>query len=135
MHVQYVAICDQVILGNDGRPSLIGIFNDLQLPTLPVRIPRIAFAARLLFTGEECGKSHKVEVVLTDTAGAEIGRPGGDVSLPPLPPGIESLAVDVPMQFDFFEIAAFGRFTFLLHVDAAPVAAVQLSVRQGPAQP
>ncbi len=130
MHVQYVAICDQVILGTDGRPSLIGIFNDLALPALPVRIPRIAFAARLLFTGDECGKPHKVEVALTDSSGTEVGRPGGDISLPQLPPGIESLAVDVPMQFDFFEITAWGRFTFLLHVDGAPVAAAQLSIRQ-----
>src|SRR5690606_16357879 len=83
MHVQYVALCDQVILAVDGKPSLIGIFSDVQVPELPVRHPRMSFVARVLFTADETGKEHKVEVQITDPAGNEIGRPGGDVQLPP----------------------------------------------------
>jgi uncharacterized protein DUF6941 len=130
MHIQYVALCDQVILGNDGRPSLIGLFNDLQVATIPFTLPRLAFAARILFTREEAGKPHSVEVVMTDPVGKEIGRPGGEVSLPPMPAGLESVAVDLPLQFDLFQIPAAGRYTFLLHVDGAATAGVQLSIRQ-----
>jgi len=130
VHVKYVALCDQVILANDGRPSLIGVFNDLQVAAIPFTLPRISFAARLLFTREEAGRPHKVEVVMTDPAGKELGRPGGEVSLPPVPNGIDSVAVDLPLQFDLFNVAAAGRYTFLLHIDGAPSAAVQLSVRQ-----
>lgn len=130
MHVQYVALCDTVILANDGRPSLIGVFNDLQVPTIPFTLPRLAFAARMLFTREEVGRSHKVEVLMSDPSGKEIGRPGGEVSLPPMPVGLESVSVDLPLQFDLFNIATAGRYTFLLHVDGAPTAAVQLSIRQ-----
>ena len=130
MHVQYVAICDQVILGNDGRPSLIGLFNDLQVPGLPFTLPRLAFAARILFTGDEVGRSRKIEVAISDPSGTELGRPGGDLALPAAPPGSDSIAVDIPIQFDLFEITATGRYTFLLHVDGTPSAAVQLSIRQ-----
>ena len=130
MHVQYVALCDSVIVGNDGRPSLIGVFNDLQVPTIPITLPRIAFAARILFTREEAGRTHKVEVVMSDPAGKEMGRPGGEVSLPQMPAGLDSVAVDLPLQFELFNVPAAGRYTFLLHVDGAPTAAVQLSVRQ-----
>ena len=129
MHVQYVALCDTVILGNDGRPSLIGVFNDLQLPTIPFTLPRLAFAARIHFTREEVGRAHKVEVAMSDPSGKEIGRPGGEVSLPPMPMGLESVSVDLPLQFDLFNIATAGRYTFLLHVDGVPTAAVQLSIR------
>ena len=130
MHVQYVVLCDQVILANDGKPSLIGIFNDIQSPSVPFPVPRMAFAARLLFTTDEAGQSRRVEVVIKDPAGNELGRPGGELTLPPAPPGSDSLSVDIPVQFDLFEIGAFGRYTFLLHVDGAAVSAVQLSVRQ-----
>ena len=130
MHVQYVALCDQVILATDGRPSLIGVFNDLQVPSIPFTLPRLAFAGRILFTAAEVGRSRKIEVAITDPAGAELGRPGGDLALPAAPPGAESVAVDIPIQFDLFELAAAGRYTFLLHVDGAPSAAVQLCVRQ-----
>ena len=130
MHVQYVALCDQVILGNDGRPSLIGVFNDLQVAAIPFTLPRVAFAARILFTREEAGRPHKVEVLMTDPAGKEIGRPGGEVSLPQMPAGLDSVAVDLPLQFDLFSVTTAGRYTFLLHIDDAPSAAVQLSVRQ-----
>lgn len=128
MHVQYVALCDQIILGNDGRPSLIGVFNHLTVPALPFTLPRLAFAGRILFTSDETGRSHQVEVRITDPAGTELARPGGDVSLPPSPAGIESVAVDLPMQFDLFQVEAAGRYTFLLHVDGHPTAAVQLMV-------
>ena len=131
MHVQYVALCDQVIMSTDGRPSLIGVFNDLQVADLPFTLPRIGFAARLLFTGDEVGRSHQVEVVMTDPAGKEIGRPGGEITLPELPHGLDSLAVDLPMQFDLFQVLSAGRYTFLLQVDGKPAAAVQLSIRQG----
>ncbi|MFL5613895.1 MAG: DUF6941 family protein [Gemmatimonadaceae bacterium] len=131
MHVQYVALCDQVILGNDGRPSLIGVFNDLQVAAVPFTLPRVAFAARILFTREEAGRPHAVEVLMTDPAGKEIGRPGGEVTLPPMPAELDSVAVDLPLQFDLFNVATAGRYTFLLHVDGAATAAVQLSVRLG----
>jgi hypothetical protein len=130
VHVQYVALCDQVIVGNDGRPSLIGLFNDLQVPAIPFTLPRLAFAARILFTREEAGRQHKVELVMSDPEGKEIGRPGGEVSLPPMPAGLESVAVDLPLQFDLFNLPAAGRYTFLLHIDGAPAAAVQLSIRR-----
>jgi len=130
MHVQYVALCDQVVLSTEGRPTLVGVFNDLQVQTLPITLPRLAFAARILFPSDELGTTRRVELVITDPAGKEIGRPGGDLQLPSPPAEIDSLAIDVPLQFDFFEIALTGRYTFLLHVDGKPQAAVQLAVRQ-----
>jgi hypothetical protein len=133
MHVQYVALCDQVIIGADGRPSLVGVLNDVTAPALPVTLPRLAFAGRILFPAEEAGRSYRVEVAITDPAGKEVGRPGGDVSLPPAPAGVDSVAVDIPLHFDLFELPAAGRYTFLLHVDGKPTAGVQLNVRQGQA--
>ena len=130
MHVQYVAICDQIIISTEGRPTLVGVFNDLQVQTLPITLPRIAFAARVLFSADELGGSRRVEVVISDPSGKEIGRPGGDLALPASIGDMDSLAIDVPMQFDFFEIAVVGRYTFLLQLDGKPLAAVQLAVRQ-----
>jgi uncharacterized protein DUF6941 len=130
MHLQYVVLCDQVILANDGKPSLIGILNDLQTTTIPVNVPRLSFAARILFTADETGRSHRVEVGITDPAGKEIGRPGGDISLPSAPSGVDSIAVDLPLQFDLLELASVGRYTFLLHIDGAALGAAQLNVRQ-----
>ena len=130
MHVQYAAICEQVIIGADGKPSLIGVFNDVQAPSLPITLPRLAFVARILFTAAEVNKSYKVEVVITDPNGVEIGRPGGDMTLPAALPGIDSISADLPMQFDLFGITTFGRYTFLLEIDGKKTSAVQVSVRQ-----
>ena len=129
MHVQYVALCEQVIMAADGKPSLIGLFNDVNAAQLPITIPRFAFAARMMFTQGEAGRSYRVEVLITDPSGTELGRPGGEVSLPPAPAGVDSVAVDVPIQFDLFQVTAYGRYTFLLHVDGEAKAAVQLAIR------
>ena len=130
MHLQYVVLCDQIIIAQDGKPSLIGILNELQTSTVPVNVPRLAFAARILVTSDETGMSHRVEVAITDPAGKEIGRPGGDISLPNSPGNVDSIAVDLPLQFDLLELGSIGRYTFLLHIDGAPVGAAQLNVRQ-----
>lgn len=130
MHVQYVALCDQVIIGADGRPSLINVFSDMQVPALPTGLPRLAFAARLLFTADELGQNKRVEVVITDPAGNELGRPGGELALPAPPPGTDSVAIDLPLQLDMFEVTTAGRYSFILHFDGKPVAAAQLAVRQ-----
>lgn len=131
MHVQYVALCEQVVISADGKPSLINVFNDLQAPQFPITIPRLVFAARIHFTREETGTPRKVEVIITDPNGVELARPSGDVTLPAVPQGLESISVDLPLQLDLFQIDATGRYTFLLHIDGKPQAAVQLSVRQG----
>jgi hypothetical protein len=130
MHLQYVVLCDQVIIANDGKPSLIGILNDLQTSAVPVNVPRLAFAARILFTTDETGMSHRVEVAITDPSGKEIGRPGGDITLPDSPTGVDSIAVDLPLQFDLLELTSVGRYTFLLHIDGEALGAAQLNVRQ-----
>jgi len=74
--------------------------------------------------------SHRVEVAIADPSGKEIGRPGGDISLPAAQSGVDSIAVDLPLQFDLFELASTGRYTFLLHIDGEAVGAAQLNVRQ-----
>jgi hypothetical protein len=130
MHLQYVVLCDQVIIANDGKPSLIGILNDVQTTVIPVSVPRLSFAARILFTSDETGSSHRVEVAIVDPSGKEIGRPGGDISLPHAPASIDSIAVDLPLQFDMLELTSAGRFTFLLHIDGNAIGAAQLNVRQ-----
>ena len=54
----------------------------------------------LLFPAEEAGRSYRVEVLISDPSGAEVGRPGGDISLPQPPAGIESQTTtqSVPLE-------------------------------------
>ena len=49
-----------------------------------------------------------------------------------MPQGLDSVAVDIPLHFDMFELQAAGRYTFLLHVDGKPQSAAQLNVRIAP---
>jgi hypothetical protein len=97
-----------VILGNDGRPSLIGVFNDLAAAQLPITIPRLAFAARILFTADETGRARQVEVIVRDPERRGDRRPSGELNLPADPAGADSLAVDIPIQFDLFDVQLFG---------------------------
>ena len=131
MHVQYVAVCDHVLVGADGKPSLIGVFSDIQAVQVPVTLPRLAFAARLLLTGDETGRTYKAEVVIKDPKGQELARPGGEINVPQVPAGIDSIAIDLPMIFDMFGLPEFGRYTFMLEINGEPKAGVQIAVREG----
>lgn len=131
MHVQYVAVCDHVLVGADGKPSLIGVFSDIQAVQVPVTLPRLAFAARLLLTADETGKTYRAEVVIKDPQGNELARPGGEINVPQVPTGIDSLAIDLPMIFDMFGLPEYGRYTFMLEIDGDPKAGVQIAVREG----
>lgn len=132
MHVQYVALCDQVIISADGKSSLIGVFDHVVAESVPLTLPRVAFAGRILFTTDEVGRKYQVNVKITDPNGVELGTPGGEIDLPTAPPGVDSLAVDVPMVFDLFGIGAYGRYSFVLQVDGKAVAGAQLTVRKAP---
>jgi hypothetical protein len=134
MHVQYVAVCDHVLVGADGKPSLIGVFSDIQAVQVPVTLPRLAFAARVLLTNEETGKSYRVEVVIKDPKNNEIARPGGEITVPQAPSDVDSIAIDLPMLLDMFGLPDFGRYTFMLEIEGKPAAAVQIVVRQAPPQ-
>ena len=134
MHVQYVAVCDHVLVGADGKPSLIGVFSDIQAVQVPVTLPRLAFAARILLTADETGKTYKVDLIITDPKGNELARPSGDIAVPVAPDGVDSMAIDLPMLLDMFGLPEFGRYTFMLAIDGEPKAGVQIAVRQGSAQ-
>ncbi len=134
MHVQYVAVCDHVLVGADGKPSLIGVFSDIQAVQVPVTLPRLAFAARVLLTADETGKTYKIELIITDPKGQEIARPAGEINVPAAPQGIDSIAIDLPMLLDMFGLQEFGRYTFMLAIDGKPSAGVQIAVRQGQPQ-
>jgi hypothetical protein len=134
MHVQYVAVCDHVLVGADGKPSLIGVFSDIQAVQVPVTLPRLAFAARILLTAEETGKNYKVDLVISDPKGNELARPSGEIGVPKAPAGVDSLAIDLPMLLDMFGLPEYGRYTFMLEIDGEPKAGVQIAVRQGQPQ-
>jgi hypothetical protein len=93
----------------------------------------MSFAARILFTADELGSTHRVEVGITDPSGVELGRPGGHITLPAAPANTESVPFDLPMHLDMFQVQEWGRYTFMLQVDGDNKAAVQLNVRQAPA--
>ena len=135
MHVQYVAVCDHVLVGADGKPSLIGVFSDIQAVQVPVTLPRLSFAARLLLTGDETGRTYKAEVVIKDPKGQELARPGGEINVPQVPAGVDSIAIDLPMIFDMFGLPEFGRYTFMLEIDGEAKAGVQIAVREGAPAP
>ena len=69
--VKAILICDQVIHEHGtNKKSLIGIFEDIHLPTFPARYPRIAIYVNMTDANGE----YVLEMRLLSDKGDEIGR-------------------------------------------------------------
>ena len=129
MRAIYVVTCDFALMGAEGKPTLVGVFDSFRAPSVPFAWPRFALAARVEFELFEM-VPHQLQIVIQDPSGARVGQAGGPVNLGALPPGVMKASFDPHMLFDNFVFAAFGAYTFSVEIDGINVGSTQVTVIQ-----
>ncbi len=122
--VRLAGLCDHALVGQDGKVSLIGIFRNISVSGLPAQHPRMYLVCVLAL---EAGQ-HLVTV--------QLRRPDG-APVMPNPPQISVQAspdqdVNVIVELNNLNLAAFGDHTFVVEADGALVTTLPLTVSQLP---
>ncbi|MEP6689922.1 MAG: hypothetical protein ABJD07_02130 [Gemmatimonadaceae bacterium] len=127
MHVTFALFADAANVSQEGKLNILGVFDALQVTTLPALHARAHLVVRLKGTRSDAG-SHVVELrwlnprgemLWSSTGQIDIGAPPVDVSGMDLP---MIASIDLPLDHA-------GTYAMEIGIDAQPHASVNLQVR------
>ena len=126
MKVELLAICDAAT-DYQGRLSILGVFEGIAAPKLPVLRDRCSIVTRMRFASDEAG-SHQLRIALRNKKGVLL--------MPELKarfsvkPSVESgsVAANLVLNLNKLKIDEFGRHEIVLFVDDKMVESIPLTV-------
>lgn len=128
MDVDLALLADAATIDAAGKLNILGIFDRLGGPGLPLRHPRMALVLRFTAGMDEAGR-HQVEISLKDPSGAELVRLDGEMHMAP-GPGAAGAQVKLPhiLNMDGLVFPTNGRYAFDVKVDGVHHVTVPLVV-------
>jgi hypothetical protein len=122
--IRLAALCDHALVGQDGKLSMLGIFRNISVSTLPAQHPRMYLVAVL---GLEPGK-HEVVVRLVRPDGAPVMSETPRIAVTAAP----GQDVNVIVELNNLSFASYGTHRFDLEVDGSSIGALHVAISQMP---
>lgn len=94
MHVSFALFADAANLSQEGKLNVLGVFDALQVASLPAVHPRAHLVVHLKGTGADVGQ-HTVAFRWINPRGQELWTSAGDLNVGAPPPGV--LEMDLPL--------------------------------------
>ncbi len=130
MKIEVFSLCDAAT-DNHGKLNLLGTFDQIYAAKMPVVHPACAIALRMRFDKMEEG-SHKINLQLVNPDGVPVFQPmEGDVN-PRMGEDIDSVAVNLILNFQHVKFDEFADYQINLAVDDIAMASLPLRVRRMP---
>lgn len=127
MHVTFAMFADAANLSQEGKLNILGVFDALQVATLPTVHPRASLVVRLKGARMESG-THTVSLHWLNPSGVELWSSVGELEVAPPPPNVSEMdmpliaSVDLPLDVP-------GSYTMRIALDSKPSADLTLQVR------
>ncbi len=129
MHVSFALFADAANLSQEGKLNILGVFDAVQVPSLPAVHPRATLVVRLKGTRSDVG-SHAVSLHWVNPQGTELWSTVGQVDIASPPASVTDMdfpliaAVDLPID-------QAGGYVMRIALDNEERADVHLQVRVG----
>lgn len=130
MELLLATLCDYTMVSQEGKLSILGIFERVFARQFPARHRRMELAMQIKCSLADIGHERDIQVVLIDQDGRQILQSVGSLNLPPdvaQPPTLNIIQV--------FEDVGFpepGRYSFNVYLSGREVAAIPLELVQLP---
>jgi len=132
MKIEVFALCDAAT-DNRGKLNILGTFDQIYAAKMPVVHPACAIALRVRFDKMEEG-IHKINLQLVDPDGTPVFQPmQGEVN-PRMAADIESVAVNLILNFQHMKFESFADYQINLAIDDVSRSSLPLRVREIPQQ-
>lgn len=128
MQIEIFAICDAAT-DYGGRLNLLGAFEGLASPSLPLHRDRFSIAARIRCVASEAGK-HAVSVEIQDPRGAPVVPAMPAQIAVKIPPGRASVATNLVLNINGLRFHNFGEHQIVLSIDGERLASIPLIILQ-----
>jgi hypothetical protein len=132
MHVSFALFADAANLSQEGKLNILGVFDAVQVATMPTVHPRATLVLRLKGGGSDIGR-HTVALRWLNPSGSELWSSLGELDV-----GAAAPPQQMPTEMDLPLIAAIdlpldevGGYTMQIALDEQVHANVRLQVRMG----
>lgn len=99
MHVSFALFADAANLSQEGKLNVLGVFDALQVASLPAVHPRATLVVRLKAHADDAGR-HTLGFAWVGPDGEELWSSTGELEVGPPPPGAVELDVPVIAAID-----------------------------------
>ena len=133
MHVSFALFADAANLSQEGKLNVLGVFDAVQVATLPAVHPRANLVVRLKGSRLDIGK-HSVTLRWINPAGSELWTSSGEIEVALPPPAVTEMdfpliaSIDLPLDQS-------GSYVMRIALDDEARADVQLQVRTNAQMP
>ncbi len=127
MHVSFALFADAANLSQEGKLNILGVFDALQVATLPAIHPRAHLVVHLKGTGSDVGP-HTVSFRWLSPSGQELWNSSGDLNVGAPPPGVAEMDLPLIAQLDLPMDAA-GAYNMAIAIDGQHTMDVGIHVR------
>jgi hypothetical protein len=127
MHVSFALFADAANLSQEGKLNILGVFDALQVATLPAVHPRAHLVVHLKGTSMDVG-AHTVSFRWLNPHGQELWSSSGDLNVGTPPTGVAEMDLPLIAQLDLPMDAA-GGYTMAIGIDGNHTLDVPIQVR------
>jgi len=127
MHVSFALFADAANLSQEGKLNVLGVFDALQVATLPAVHPRAHLVVHLKGTQLDVG-AHTVSFRWLNPTGQELWSSSGDLNVGAPPVGVAEMDLPLIAQLDLPMDAA-GGYTMAIGIDGKHTLDVPVQVR------
>ena len=127
MHVSFALFADAANLSQEGKLNILGVFDALQVATLPAVHPRAHLVVHLKGSGADVGQ-HTVSFRWLSPNGQELWTSTGDLNVGAPPPGVAEMDLPLIAQLDL-PIDSAGSYNMAIAIDGDHTIDVGVQVR------
>lgn len=127
MQVAFALFSDAANLSQEGKLNVLGVFDALQVASLPAVHPRAHLVVHLKGTSADVGK-HSVTLRWINPHGSELWHSTGDLDVGHPPGGITEMDLPIIAQLDL-PLDEPGPYTMSIQLDQRHVAQLTVHVR------
>jgi hypothetical protein len=127
MHVSFALFADAANLSQEGKLNILGVFDALQVASLPAIHPRAHLVVHLKGSGVDMG-AHTVSFRWLSPSGQELWNSSGDLNVGAPPPGVAEMDLPLIAQLDL-PMDAVGGYTMAIAIDGNHTLDVGVQVR------
>jgi hypothetical protein len=132
MHVSFALFADAANLSQEGKLNILGVFDAVQVASMPTVHPRATLVLRLKGTSSDIGR-HTVSLRWLNPGGTELSSSVGELEVgAAAPPSHMVTEMDLPLIAAIdLPLDEVGGYTMQIALDNQLHASVRLQVRMG----